>query len=44
MGRQGPLERAEPWKFMRGEDDGGKSAQVVRSWVRFAKMARQALS
>ena len=27
MGRQGPLERAEPWKFMRGEDDGGKTAQ-----------------
>ena len=27
MGQQGPLERAEPWKFMRGEDDGGKTAQ-----------------
>lgn len=27
VGQQGPLERAEPWRFMRGEDDGGKTAQ-----------------
>lgn len=27
VGQQGPLERAEPWRFMRGEDDGEETVQ-----------------
>ena len=43
-GAAGSFGEGRALKFMRGEDDGGKSAQGVRCWVRFAKMARQALS